>query len=102
MREWLLKEFEEKRNLLIETIYKSISVCNKKSIFLDGEYHYILDSEHIVTQKYKRLYIDEREAIMIEFESGDGFMPYKFEHYSEGIEMFSLNEIYDIIVSITE
>ncbi len=61
MREWLLKEFEEKRNLLIETIYKSISVCNKKSIFLDGEYHYILDSEHIVTQKYKRLYIDERE-----------------------------------------
>ncbi len=39
---------------------------------------------------------------MIEFESGDGFMPYKFEHYSEGIEMFSLNEIYDIIVSITE
>ena len=97
----LLDSFEEFRNSMIEQLYNFVSEKKNKEVLLKSSEEQKIIGNRITTEIYKRLFIKD-SSLFVEYDYGEGFEPIEYENVSENIEMFSANEIYEIIVQIEE
>ena len=99
MKKELLDVFENARNEVLTAIYQHLNKTKSKSVNLTGTPYYRVefDEEVVVNQqRYKKLFI-QNDELYIEYEYGEGIEPYEVETIVEELQLFSLNEIFEVI-----
>lgn len=98
----ILNKFENFRNQIVKQIFDLVNSLESKTIFLEEkEDCQLIDNIKIVTQIYKKLFIKDN-SLFVEYEYGEGFEPCEYETICEELNLFSANEIYEIIMRIEE
>lgn len=97
----LLEQFDKCRKNLITSLEKFVKKSANSEVFLRSDDGFVIvRDETIVTEYFRRLFLKDN-VLYVEYEEGEGFKPDNFEYYEEEIELFSLNEIYEIIQCIS-
>ncbi len=97
----LLDSFEEFRNSMIEQLYIFVGEKKNKEVLLKSSEAQEVIGDRIITEIYKRLFIKD-DSLFVEYDYGEDFEPINYEKINEDIEIFSANEIFEIIMGIEE
>lgn len=93
----LLKNFENARNSIIDSIFEYIQKLKNQSLFLSESPSYrVADGQQVIKHIYKKLFISENK-LYIEYEYGEGFEPCEYKIATDELWMLSANEIYEAI-----
>lgn len=95
----LFDTFLKARDEVIDAIYKYVDSKEGKEIKLPSNKNYTIVGDQLCTQIYTKLYI-KNNFLIIEYEFGEGANPETMDTYADDFESLSMNEIYDVIISI--
>ncbi|CZE46334.1 hypothetical protein [Campylobacter geochelonis] len=100
MKDELLEFFAKSRNNISDKIFNFVKNSKKKTIFLEETPDCrIICDKTIATQIYEKLFLKD-DILFVEYKYGKGFKPCEYQNFTEELDRFSVDEIYEIIIRI--